>query len=140
MRARLTVRADAGALGRVERFVDAFAAEHGIDAADAARVLVVLEELLTNFQKYGHASEAGPGVADLGLSLDGTRLTIEFADDGAAFDPLTQEGPDLDAPLDERSVGGLGVHLLRSLTDEAHYARREEGNVLRLVRRVSLRR
>jgi anti-sigma regulatory factor (Ser/Thr protein kinase) len=139
MRARLTVRADAAALSRVETFVTAFAAEHGIDGDEAARVLIVLEELLTNFQKYGHPSEAEPGVADVRLSLDGARLTIEFVDDGAPFDPLARQAPDLDLSLDERPVGGLGIHILRALTDEARYVRSESGNVVRLVRNVSLR-
>jgi serine/threonine-protein kinase RsbW len=138
MQARLTLRADAESLGRVEGFVTAFAAEHGIHGDDASRVLIVLEELLTNFQKYGHPGDARPGVAAIGLSLEGTRLTIEFTDDGAPFDPFAEAAPDLNSPVDERAVGGLGIHILRALTDEARYVRSEAGNVVRLMRRVSL--
>lgn len=138
MQAHLTVRADAESLRRVEAFVTAFAAEHGIHGDDTSRVLIALEELLTNFQKYGHPGDAGPGVADIGLSLEGTRLTIEFIDDGAPFDPFAEAAPDLDSSVDERAVGGLGIHILRALTDEARYVRNEAGNVVRLVRYVAL--
>jgi serine/threonine-protein kinase RsbW len=138
MWARLTVRVDAGTMHQVERFVTAFSAEHGIEADDTARICILLEELLTNLVKYGYPNHAVPGVADIGLELDGTRLTIEFVDDGRAFDPLLQPAPNLDLPLDERPLGGLGIHILRALTDEAHYSRSQDRNMIRLTRRVSL--
>jgi anti-sigma regulatory factor (Ser/Thr protein kinase) len=137
MQARLTLRADAGALLRIEGFVTTFAAEHAIDGADAARVLIVLEELLTNLQRYGGRPEAEPGVVGVALALDGDRLTIEFADDGPPFDPLAAPPPDLDSALDARAAGGLGLHIVRALAEEAHYARSATGNLVRLARRVS---
>jgi anti-sigma regulatory factor (Ser/Thr protein kinase) len=138
MQARLTVRADADAMRELEGFVAAFATERGIDDGDAARIGILLEELLTNLVKYGYPDGATPGLADIGLDLDGNRLTIEFADDGRAFNPLAQPAPDLDLPLEDRQEGGLGIHILRALTEEAHYTRRHDRNVVRLIRRVAL--
>jgi serine/threonine-protein kinase RsbW len=67
-------------------------------------------------------------------------LTIEFGDDGQAFNPLDRVAPDLSEPLESRPVGGLGLHMIRELADEAHYSRRDGRNVVRLSRRVSIRR
>jgi anti-sigma regulatory factor (Ser/Thr protein kinase) len=50
---------------------------------------------------------------------------------------LTGVLPNLDAPLEDRTVGGLGLHLLRSLSDEARYERRNDNNVIRLSRVVA---
>jgi len=138
MHARLTVRADAAAMREVEGFVAAFATEHAIGSDDTARICILLEELLTNLVKYGYPDHAAPGVADIRLDLDGTRLTIEFVDDGRPFNPLAQPAPNFDLSLEERPLGGLGIHLLRALTEEACYSRGHGRNVIRLTRHVSL--
>ena len=122
---------------QVEGFVAAFVKEHGVAADDAARILILLEELLTNLAKYGYSDRAEPGVAEIALALNGSRLEIEFIDDGCAFDPLAGTLPNFDAPLDERPVGGLGLHLLRSLADGVRYERRNDKNVIRLSRTVA---
>jgi serine/threonine-protein kinase RsbW len=137
MRSRLTVRADSSAMRQVDDFVTAFVGEQGIAADEAARILILLEELLTNLMKYGYPDRAEPGQAEIVLELKGSRLEIEFIDDGCAFDPFAVAPPDLDEPLEARPVGGLGLHILRSLTDEARYERRNETNVIRLSRTVA---
>jgi len=136
MRSCLTVRADSSAMRQVDDFVAAFVSEQGIAADEAARILILLEELLTNVMKYGYPDRAEPGQAEIVLELEGSRLEIEFVDDGCAFDPFAVAAPNLDEPLEARPVGGLGLHILRSMTDEARYERRNETNVIRLSRMV----
>ena len=99
--------------------------------------MILLEELLTNLVKYGYPDRAEPGRAEIVLALDGSRLEIEFIDDGCAFDPLAGPLPNLDEPLEARPIGGLGLHLLRSLTDVVRYERRNNKNVIRLSRSVA---
>ena len=50
---------------------------------------------------------------------------------------LAEPPPDLDQPVEAREVGGLGIHILRSLTEEARYERRNDTNVIRLIRVVA---
>ena len=134
---RLTVRADSTAMRLVDGFVSAFVRERGLAADEGPRILILLEELLTNLAKYGHRDRSEPGRAEIVLGLDGRRLEIEFIDDGCAFDPLAAPPLKLDEPVEAREVGGLGIHILRSLTDEARYERRNDTNVIRLVRIVA---
>ena len=122
---------------QVDDFVGAFVREHGIDTDEASRILILLEELLTNLMKYGYPDRAEPGQAEIVLALNGSRMEIEFIDDGCAFDPFAGPPPNLDEPLEARQVGGLGLHLLRSLTDEARYERRNDTNVIRLSRVIA---
>ena len=63
-------------------------------------------------------------------------LHVEFREDGRPFDPLSHDVPDLDAPLHERPIGGLGVHLVRELAQRVEYERIEPYNVLRVVLRA----
>ena len=137
MRSHLTVRADSAAMRQVDAFVQTFVKEQGVAADEAARILILLEELLTNLVKYGYTDRAESGQAEIALALEGGRLEIEFVDDGCAFDPFATPAPDLDGPLETREVGGLGLHILRSMTDEACYERRGDRNVIRLVRIIA---
>ncbi|HKN14087.1 MAG TPA: ATP-binding protein [Candidatus Binatus sp.] len=137
MQSRLIVPADSSAMRQVDDFVAAFTREQEIAADEAARILILLEELLTNLVKYGYPDRAEPGQAEIVLALNGSRLEIEFIDDGCAFDPFAGPPPNLDEPLEARQAGGLGLHIVRLLTDEARYERRNETNVIRLSRMVA---
>jgi anti-sigma regulatory factor (Ser/Thr protein kinase) len=95
---------------------------------------LVAEEVLTNVAKYAYAPGATPAV-ELVLTLNDEAAVLEFHDRGMPFDPLAQPGADLDAPLEERPIGGLGLTLVRALVEEAAYVREGQTNVLRLVKR-----
>lgn len=139
IRSRLTVRVHREAMCELEDFVATFAAEQGLAAEDKARILIMIEELFTNLARYGYPDQSEPaGVAEVVLELKDDKLTIEFGDDGQAFDPLAEAAPDLDRAADDRAVGGLGLHIVRELAEEADYSRRDGRNVIRLGRRVSL--
>jgi len=138
MQSRLIIRSDSSALAEVDGFVAAFVKEHGIAADEASRIFILLEELITNLMKYGYPDRPECGRAEIVLALNDGRLEIEFIDDGCAFDPLKAPPPNLEGPLETRTPGGLGLHILRSLTDEAHYERRNGNNVIHLSRVVAL--
>lgn len=125
---------------QVDGFVTTFVSQRKIAAEEAHRILILLEELLTNLTKYGYADGREPGRAEIALAVSGDRLEIEFIDDGCAFDPFAGPPVDLDQPVERRPVGGLGLHLLRSMCDETGYERRDERNVIRLARKLAPRR
>src|SRR5262250_317613 len=132
MQSRLVVRADSNAIRELDGFVAAFVGQRGIEAGEAHRILILLEELITNLVKYGYPNRMEPGRAEIGLDLNGDRLEIEFIDDGSAFDPFSAPAPCFDEPAESRPVGGLGLHILRSMCEETWYERRDDRNVVRL--------
>jgi anti-sigma regulatory factor (Ser/Thr protein kinase) len=95
---------------------------------------LVAEEVVTNVAKYGYAPGAAAAM-EVRVSMDDDVVSLEFRDQGQPFDPLAQPPPDLDAPLEERTIGGLGLTLVRALVEEARYLREGSANVLRLVKR-----
>ena len=139
MQSRLIVRVDSDAMRQVDVFVAGFVDARGVAAEEAHRILILLEELLTNLVKYGYPDGREPGRAEIELALKGDRLEIVFIDDGCAFDPFAGPPPDLDQPLEGRPLGGLGLHLLRSMCDETRYERRNDRNVIRLARKIASR-
>lgn len=134
---RLSFRADSTALRELDQFISGFVSAHRLARDEFARLMVLLEELLTNLQKYGYKDRPAPGTAELVLDLHEDRMTVEFADDGSEFNPLAERPSDLEADIDTRPLGGFGLHLLRGLCDEVAYNRIEGRNVLRILRRVS---
>lgn len=106
----------------------------GLPGPLALELRLVGEEVVTNVAKYGFDPGTTPSLEVL-LSLTPDEATLEFRDQGKPFDPLAQPAPDLDAPLEERPIGGLGLTLVRAMVDEARYSREGGTNVLRLVKK-----
>ena len=95
------------------------------------KVNLVLEELGVNVVNYSSdASEIA-----ISLASDEHAVSVEIVDDGPPFNPLADAAePDLDAPLEDRPIGGLGIHLVREMMDELHYSREEGKNRLAMVK------
>jgi len=122
----------AGVVGKLEEFCRANALPRGVgNAADVA-----LEEHLTNVLTYGYEAGA-PHRISVSLKTEAGWLCVEVADDGKPFDPLAVSPVDTSLPLEEKPIGGLGVHLMRQLMDELSYARENGKNVLRMRKRIA---
>ncbi|HEY8614159.1 MAG TPA: ATP-binding protein [Roseomonas sp.] len=106
--------------------LEAFAEVAGLSPRAAQHLALVTEELAANIAI--HAKGASLLRVDIRRQGDSVRLVIE--DDGPAFDPLSATEPDLEAALETRDIGGLGVHFVRIMTREAAYERRDGLNRL----------
>lgn len=99
---------------------------------------VVFDELLTNTIDYAYGGEDPDRSIELRFSHDADAAEAELIDDGIGFDPLQQApAPELDLELDDRPIGGLGIHLVKSLMDEVEYRRLNHHNHLRLRKRYA---
>jgi anti-sigma regulatory factor (Ser/Thr protein kinase) len=128
--------ADPAELARLQAFAVEFAQHCGLPDAERSRLLIILDELFTNAITHGRRPHSAGGTVAVSLGWRGSRLRISFVDDGVPFDPLAFRGPDLDGAAEERGVGGLGIHIVRSLVHQARYRREDDRNHLHLVRRV----
>ena len=115
-------------LRAMERTIEDCLVRHGVDKAARGEVRLVLEELLANALDHGGASDC---VVELAFEDAAIRLRIE--DDGHAFDPLATPTLELDADDPDRPVGGLGIHLVKTLALDAGYVREGDRNRLTLV-------
>lgn len=97
---------------------------------------LVFDELLNNVISYAYEDQ-DPHEIMIDFELAGGRLTVSIQDDGKPFNPFEAEAPDTTIGLDERSAGGLGIHLVRSLMDKAIYQRGVDKNVVTLVKEVT---
>ncbi|HYP81171.1 MAG TPA: SpoIIE family protein phosphatase [Steroidobacteraceae bacterium] len=93
-------------------------------------VELIAEEWLTNVVRAAGGRPLPHLSVELALPEQGIVLT--FCDDGAAFDPLAVAAPELDLSLDERQVGGLGIHLIRQTARHCEYEHADGRNLLRV--------
>lgn len=98
-------------------------------------VLIAIEELVTNCIEYGY-DDADEHIIMIVLSISDGTLTMDVIDDGHPFDPLARPAPDFSLEVQDRPIGGLGIHLLRKLADHIAYERRDGTNRLRLTKRM----
>jgi sigma-B regulation protein RsbU (phosphoserine phosphatase) len=118
-----------------DRF-NAFAADVGMTDEIRRRINMVFDELLNNVISYGFDDEREHAI-DVHVGLERQRLVIEIMDDGRPFNPFSQETPDTTLPLEARSIGGLGIHLVQTVMDDVTYERRIDKNLVRLVKRLA---
>jgi sigma-B regulation protein RsbU (phosphoserine phosphatase) len=117
------------------RFND-FSEQAGLSKNIRRKLNLVFDELLNNVISYAYDDGDAHEIM-LDFELAGGRLTVSIMDDGAPFNPFEADAPDTTIGLDERKVGGLGIHLVRSLMDKAIYQRRVDKNVVTLVKEVA---
>jgi anti-sigma regulatory factor (Ser/Thr protein kinase) len=117
------------ALDRIERLL----AEQIVESDLVAEVRLVAEEGMVNIVRNAYPEEEGD--IEITLSVDVTEVRLVLRDRGRPFNPLEHPAPDLEAAVGERPEGGLGIHIIRSLTDEQIYSREGDENVLVLVKR-----
>lgn len=96
--------------------LEARLAARGVPAGVTASLMIAADEVISNSLDYGGAARV-----EVALRVAGDQATLEIADDGPPFDPLQTPPPDTTLSLEDRSIGGLGVHLVKTLTDSVAY-------------------
>jgi anti-sigma regulatory factor (Ser/Thr protein kinase) len=132
----LNLKNDLSELHRLSAAAEAFARANGMDETETYNLLLVLEEVITNIISYGYTDEAVHGIT-VTITLENRELTLRITDDAREFNPLEKAMPDLNAPLDERPIGGLGIALFRSIMDSIEYRRVNDRNILTLKRTLA---
>lgn len=120
---------------RLLRALEVFAAEHRLPAKTRQAADLALEEYVTNLLNHAYADTALHEIR-VRLSCDGRALHVEVEDDGREYNPLKAPLVDTSIPLEERPIGGLGIHLMRRFMDTLDYRRQGGRNILRMTKRL----
>lgn len=116
--------------------VELFGEENGLSEKVLFQVNLALDELLTNTISYGFP-DGGEHEILLRITIEGEKvLRIEIRDDGFAFNPLESEEPDVNQDIEDRPIGGLGIHLVRKMIEEIEYRWEDEQNILVLRKQL----
>ncbi len=132
----VTLTNDLAELEKLAETVENFCDTHEIPPALCFQINLVLDELITNTISYSY-DEGVSGTITIQLSINSDLVTILLVDNGRQYNPLDAPPPDLDTEIDEREVGGLGVHFVREYMDTIDYEYAENKNQLILTKQVT---
>ena len=132
---RMAVSAHPGGVEEVNATLAGFAEAHALPEEVRRSISVALDELIANALSHGQTGR-DPCSVTVDVELDEKRVTVTLTDDGTPFDPFEQDAPDTTLSVDERPIGGLGLHLVGELMDQVSYQRRGNHNVVVLVKQL----
>lgn len=133
----LTVPATLDSLAHISAFIAGATAQAGLDEHVAWQVELAVDEAATNIIQHAY-DVAAPGTIKLTWQLSTDELTVTLQDKGRTFDPNDVPTPDVDASIDDRPAGGLGMFLMNKLMDSVRYEFDEQqGNVLTMSKRIN---
>lgn len=127
----LRISWDLNALGGLLDQLDALGQSRAWPADLKNKAMLVLEELVVNAITYG-GRQPETGLLEIQLCEQAAGLLVDIRDNGLAFDPFSLPAPDIDADLDSRPIGGLGVFLTKELSSSFAYERKDGLNHVHL--------
>ena len=107
-------------LHKLSRLVEEYGDSRGLPEPTVFMVNLALDELITNSCMHGFGGVAEPRI-DIGIHVEGDTLVLAVEDNGAPFDPTADTKPDLASALEDRQIGGLGLHLVKTFASRLRY-------------------
>lgn len=131
----LVLHNDIQQIPQLAKFVEAIAQEKQLSQSMAMGINLALEEAVSNVILYAYPKETD-GLVDVEAYLRKSSLEFIIVDSGIPFDPTAAPEVNLDAPAEDRPIGGLGIHLVRELMDSVNYERKDNKNYLRMIKKL----
>ena len=134
----LVIKNDKFELERLTATFDEFADRHQVSDEARFQLQLCLEEMVLNVINHGFGDGAEHEIhVDFAFQADSRTVTVNILDDGRRFNPLVEApAPDLEAELEDRTVGGLGVHFVQTFMDHADYRHEDGKNRLTLTKNL----
>jgi anti-sigma regulatory factor (Ser/Thr protein kinase) len=128
---KLTLPNDIETIPQMSEFVEMACEEAGFDISTTMSLNLAIEEAVVNVMSYAYP-EGERGYVDIEVSAENGGITFRIIDSGKPFDPTSQGEVDTTLSAEQRSIGGLGIHLVRSIMDSVTYQRDADMNILTL--------
>lgn len=123
-------------ISRLGDVLEEFGGNNNLPPSLTNSVNLALDELITNTISYGYADKAEHEIK-LYLKVDDNMFIASLEDDGKPFNPLERPEVDTSLSLEEKSIGGLGIHLVKKLMDEVDYKYINNKNVLTIKKKIA---
>ena len=126
----ITLKAEIGNIPQVIAFIEEQLETAGCPLRAQMQIDVAVDELFSNISRYAYVPETGEATVRFAYDAAKKAVLITFIDSGVPFNPLERSAPDTHVPLERRSIGGLGIHLVRNTMDGMEYEYKDGRNVL----------
>jgi anti-anti-sigma factor len=135
-RAEIRISNQLAEVGEVVHMVEAFCGRHALSERVRHDMSVAVDEIVSNIIRHSYRDSASHAIT-VRLRLDPEELHAEIVDDGVAFDPVAHDALKPTGSVTESELGGLGLHLVKSLMDNVCYFHLGNSNHLTLVKRTT---
>ena len=132
----LTLTNDLKRVPRLNTFIDEVCEANGFDMATTMQINLAIEEAVVNVMNYAYP-EGTKGDITIEAKANKTEMSIIISDTGKPFDPTAKAEVDITLSAEDRSIGGLGIHLIRQIMDHINYERVDGHNILTLIKKLS---
>jgi anti-sigma regulatory factor (Ser/Thr protein kinase) len=132
----LTIQNQIAEISEVYLRFEVFAEQLQLPSQIVGTMQIVFEELLSNIIKHSYSDEERHEIV-IKVQVFADRVRVIIIDDGMPFNPLDAETPDTTLSLEEREIGGLGIHMVRTMMDSISYERDVNKNVATVVKNIS---
>ena len=119
----------------LNRHLNNWGGDIGLQDISIARINICLDELLTNIISYGFDDDLDHVIRFM-LKYDNNCVIVNIEDDGKPFNPLEKIDPDFPDNVESAKIGGLGIHITRKLMDCVSYERIQGKNMLTMKKNI----
>ena len=131
----LSIEALVDNLTKVLEFIDTELEKNDCNMKAQMQIDVAVEELFVNVASYSYKD--GVGMADITIDVDDNRCAkISISDTGVPYDPLAKEDPDVSLSVEERSIGGLGIYMVKKIMDTFTYKYEDGHNIVTITKAI----
>jgi serine/threonine-protein kinase RsbW len=131
-----TLRNQRSEITRMTALMEQFCVQNALSDDDTFNIRLVLDESVINVIVHGYEDSAEHEI-HVRLGIHDGAVTIVIDDDGIPYNPLEAPAPRFDLPVEQRRIGGLGVHIMKTLARSLEYKREDGRNRLTIVLDVS---
>ena len=135
LRQSLTLPNDINTIPQLSEFIEGIGEELNLDMSLTMSLNLALEEAVVNVMEYAYPNDVQGDVTIEAIANE-THLVFILSDNGTPFDPTKKEKVDTTLSAEERSIGGLGIHLVREIMDSVDYEYCDHKNILTLIKKI----
>ena len=117
-------------------FINGILENAGCSMRAQIQMAVALDELMSNVARYAYKSGNGDVSVSLEILEDPRRAVLTITDEGVPYNPLEKEDPDVSLSAEERSIGGLGIFIVKRSMDEMTYDYKDGKNIVTIVKKI----
>ncbi len=128
----LNIKNEISEINRICDEVEKFCNDHNISDEKYHDIILILDELVTNVINYAYPN-GGEHIFTLDIQKIDDCIYIVLSDSGIPFDPLAKDDPDIESSLEERRIGGLGIFIVKQLSEIVEYSRIDDKNQLNIT-------
>ena len=124
----LVIKADISSIKEVLAKVSQDMLDKNVSMESQNKIMIACEEIFSNIAQYAY--KEGEGLVRIRSTVVNDKYLLRFIDNGVPYNPLQKDEPDIEADIDERDIGGLGIFIVKKMMHEVNYERVDNQNIL----------